>query len=264
MANIEPVKLGSLSFGEHLYVPIKTRTNLDTLFSTQGGLFPGTNTVVVGDPGVGKSTVCLDILANIEAQGKRVLFISAEMNEIEMFPYLKRYPKFGAIPTVFPGNYHRSMIQILEEVLYEGYDVVLIDSLAEVADVIKMERGITRNEAEVLLLDIFDKHNKGENIAKLNTAFLVIQQITKGGVFVGSNKIKHMTTAMMEMRFEQDKINRHIVFTKNRRGVVGETVPFMITKDTVTYSRPQHSDPTPKKRGRPSKEDSPKVYSMSI
>lgn len=264
MSNIQSVKLNTLSFPDNLFVPLKTRTNIDPLFSSQGGIFPGTNILVIGDPGVGKSTICLDMLTSLAEQDKRVLFISAEMNEIEMYPYLKRYPKFGVINTVFPSNYNIPMLQILEEALQPGYDIVLIDSLVEVADSVKTDRNITRNEAESLILDLLGQHNKGKNLTKSNTAFLIIQQITKGGVFVGSNRIKHMTTAMMEMRLRPDKSNRYIVFTKNRRGVIGEEVSFFITKDTVRYDTPQYADSQPKGRGRPKKEDAPKTYTMTI
>ena len=49
-----------------LFIPMKTKTIVDSLLSSEGGLFPGTNTVVIGDPGVGKSTVLLDWLANMQ------------------------------------------------------------------------------------------------------------------------------------------------------------------------------------------------------
>ena len=65
-----------------------------------------------------------------------------------------------------------------------------------------------------------------------------IQQVNKGGTFVGSNKLKHMTTGMMEIRFvdqiTQDE--RYVVFSKNLRGHVGKQMFFNLaaTRD-VTY-----------------------------
>jgi predicted ATP-dependent serine protease len=59
---------------------------------------------------------------------------------------------------------------------------------------------------------------EGDNDRKLYTSFFCIQQVTKGGEFVGSNVIKHATTAMMEIRFdESNKSERYVEFTKNRR-----------------------------------------------
>jgi predicted ATP-dependent serine protease len=54
-----------LSFNESLFVPMKTKREIDVILSTDGGLMPGTNIVLVGGPGSGKSTVALDILASL-------------------------------------------------------------------------------------------------------------------------------------------------------------------------------------------------------
>ena len=90
-----------VKFNDDLFIPMKTKTIVDSVLSTEGGLFPGTNTVVIGDPGVGKSTVLLDWVCNMQAQGKKVLFISGEMNDIDMYGYVKRFPKFGKVPIIF-------------------------------------------------------------------------------------------------------------------------------------------------------------------
>ena len=41
--------------------------------------------------------------------------------------------------------------------------------------------------------------NQGKNKRKVYTTFITILQLSKGGTFVGSNKLNHMTTAMMEL-----------------------------------------------------------------
>ena len=51
---------------------------------------------------------------------------------------------------------------------------------------------------------------------QLNTAFLIIQQVTKGGEFAGSNRFKHMLTGMGHMKFTEG--SRVLFFSKNRRG----------------------------------------------
>ena len=70
--------------------------------------------------------------------------------------------------------------------------------------------------AETKVLNLLEKHNKAENIAKKNTTFMIIQQVTKTGNFAGSNRFKHMLTGMAEMRFQDG--GRYISFSKNRRG----------------------------------------------
>ena len=80
-------------------------------------------------------------------------------------------------------------------------------------------------------------HNLGGNKNQKNTTFLAIQQVTKGGVFVGSNKLKHNTTGMLELRRDGEE-NPHMLFTKNRRGQVQEKLFYSLSNSgDVDYQR---------------------------
>jgi|TARA_R110000803_G_scaffold107007_3_gene175154 DNA repair protein RadA/Sms len=233
-------KISNVKFAKGLFDAHKTNTPLDGLFSIDGGVPKATNWMVVGDPGVGKSTVTLDIIANAKKSGSKVLFISAEMSPVDLKLYVDRYPKFGDLDIFFPQEIqdNESPKAILEEVLNDGYDVVLIDSFIELQATIQEADKMTRNRAEKWLLDLMYQQNLGQNKGKKYTSFLNIQQVNKGGTFVGSNKLKHMTTGMMEIRFvdqiTQDE--RYVVFSKNRRGHVGKQMFFnLAATGDVTY-----------------------------
>jgi len=233
------VKMNEVKFNDDLFIPIKTKTIVDSVLSTEGGLFPGTNTVIIGDPGVGKSTVLLDWVAGIQKQGKKVLFISGEMNEIDMFGYTKRFPSFGNIPIMFLSDYSKHPKEAVEQVIKTGYDVILIDSWAEVISMVQDQTGMQRKSCDSWLLDLMDKANKGQNENNCYTAFVCIQQMTKAGEFAGSNRIKHMTTAMAQLRFDGRGYDaeRYIEFDKNRRGGVGEKIFFSLSRGgKVDYS----------------------------
>jgi len=239
LTNVVLTKMKDVKFDASLFTPIKTGTIVDSILSTDGGIFPGTNSIVVGDPGVGKSTVLLDWISNFQSKGKKVLFISGEMNEIDLHGYAKRFPKFGRVPILFMQNYADNAQEAIECVLLEGYDVVLIDSWAEVNDLVQEENGWTRRKAESWLLDLMDVHNKATNKCNKHTAFICIQQMTKGGDFAGSNRIKHMTTSMAHLKYDgrgRDAL-RYIEFTKNRRGDVGDKIFFSLFRpNNVEYS----------------------------
>jgi len=213
----ELVKMNDVKFDKNLFKPMKTGKKVDSLLSSEGGLMKGTNFAFVGDPGVGKSTVMLDILSDLQKKKQKVLFISGEMTSIDMFGYVKRFPKFGKLPILFMGDYiEKDPMVVLTSVLSEGFDVVLIDSMAEVCTNIVDYHGGTMKNAETKVLNLLEKHNKAENLNKTNTTFLIIQQVTKGGEFAGSNRFKHMLTGMGHMKFTEG--SRVLFFSKNRRG----------------------------------------------
>ena len=213
----ELVRMNDVKFDDNLFVPMKTGKKIDSLLSGEGGLMKGTNFAFIGDPGVGKSTVMLDILADLQAKGQKCLFISGEMTSIDLYGYVKRFPKFGSLDILFMGDYiEKDPVVVLSSVLAQGWDVVLIDSMAEVCVSIVDFHGGTMKNAETKVLNLLEKHNKAENIAKKNTTFMIIQQVTKTGNFAGSNRFKHMLTGMAEMRFQDG--GRYISFSKNRRG----------------------------------------------
>ena len=238
--NSKLTQISKVKYAKGLFEAHKTNTPLDGLFSIDGGVPKATNWMVVGDPGVGKSTVTLDIIANAKKSGSKVLFISAEMNQVDLYLYVQRYPKFGELDIFFPQDIadDEDPRQVLNDILDTGYDIVLIDSFVELQETIREHARMTRNSSEKWLLDMMYKQNLGQNKGKKYTSFLNIQQVNKGGTFVGSNKLKHMTTGMMEIRFvdERTQDERYVVFSKNRRGHVGKQMFFdLAATGDVTY-----------------------------
>lgn len=232
------VKISQLEFDKDLFANFMSGTTLDMLLCSYRGLPKGVNYMVIGDPGVGKTTIVLDLMANIgKVQPRaRMLFVSAEMNEIDLSIYVRRYPKFGELNIMFIEADFESddhAIADFESVLDEGWDIVAIDSFYELQGIIKEEENITLKKAKSLLLAIIKRHNKAANRRHIHTSFLTIQQVTKSGAFVGSNRLKHMITAMMELRLDNPKniySDRYITFSKHRRGEVGVKLYYSLTR----------------------------------
>lgn len=223
------VKMRDVRFDKDLFINFRTRTILDNLLCSYQGLPKGVNYMIIGDPGVGKTTIILDMLANIrKAQpSARILFISAEMNEIDLAIYVERFPKFGDLDILFiEGGFDECghLWQTVADTLDDGWDIVAIDSFHELQGIVKEEENVTNKRAESMLLSLIKQQNKAQNDRGVNTTFLTIQQVTKSGAFVGSNRLKHMITAMMELRLDNPKniySDRYITFSKHRRGDVG-------------------------------------------
>lgn len=238
------VRMRDVKFSPDLFINYSTGTVLDELLCSYQGLPKGVNYMIIGDPGVGKTTIILDMLANIQARNKsiKILFVSAEMNEIDLAIYVERYPKFKDLNILFletTFDNDNKAWNTFQNVLSQGWDIVAIDSFYELQGIVKEEENVTLKKSESMLLSLVRQHNKAENDRSVNTTFLTIQQVTKSGAFVGSNRLKHMITAMMELRLDNAKniySKRFVVFTKHRRGDVGVKLYYdLSTSGDVSY-----------------------------
>ncbi|CDE57732.1 unknown [Prevotella sp. CAG:873] len=127
MANV--VKMRDITFDKSLFDNYLTRTPLDRLICSYNGLPKGVNYMVIGDPGSGKTTIALDVLANITRHypSARILFVSAEMNHIDLAACVQRYPKFKDIDILFIesdfcGTESTHNLAAIESTLDYGWD----------------------------------------------------------------------------------------------------------------------------------------------
>ena len=157
-------KLDDLNIDDSLNIPMVTNTIADNFISNEGGFLPGTNVMMCGAPGVGKTTVLLELLSKLHDQGKKVLFISAEMSQIDMARYLKRFPHWGQLPILFLGDYTEECPKtVIESALNQGWDLVLTDSFSEVNDTVKDACSLSKTQTEKWFLDLLVYHNKANN-----------------------------------------------------------------------------------------------------
>ena len=214
-----------------LFVTLLTGTILDFLLSKHRGLPPGKLYLCGGDPGTGKTTLLLDILANIQLSnpGSRVLFISFEMNEVDLADYMVRFPKFQDIDILFLDSNSieddEDVLDTMESVLSNGYHVVGLDSFVIAQGLVSENLGISVKRSENHLLKLMKKHMYGQNERKIMTTFISIQQMVKSGDFAGTMALKHAVDVTMELRLEnKNNINssRYIVFSKHRSGTPGQ------------------------------------------
>ena len=96
LINFEQItKLNELDIDPRMLESMKTGLrNVDQLFSFEGGIPCASNIMAIGDPGVGKTSLMLDMVAAIQNKGRKCLFISAEMGRKQMYKYTKRFPQF--------------------------------------------------------------------------------------------------------------------------------------------------------------------------
>ena len=231
-------KLSSISFSDNLFEPLKVGDPLDEFISKEGGFMPATSTMIGGSPGAGKTTFVCESVSKIQEQpGKEGLFISCEMNPLDMASYMRRFPHWDQFDVYFP-DFERDIFEDIKEVLDRGYDFVAIDSFKEVQDLIYNKKSWTKNRTERELLTLLDDAMMGENARNVHTAFLIIQQVLKtssGGIpkLAGSKRLQHMMTANLKMVV--DGAESFLIYDKNRRGDAHQRLYYEITEDAIEY-----------------------------
>ena len=235
VTNLETIHVNDKMLATH-----KTGIIIDKLISYEGGIPVGTNIMITGDPGVGKTTVALHTLAHLQKNNKKLkcLFISCEMGKIQLYKYMQRFPVFSCVKTMIASDFlNYNMKDVVEELLKQGYDYILVDSMAELMESVKEDANMSIKEVEKWLIDLCIKNNEGDNARGVYSTFLLIQQVTKSGTFVGSNKVKHMTDAHMEMKREsmKDGGGTYIVFTKNRNGQADQRWNYQLNNNEIHY-----------------------------
>jgi predicted ATP-dependent serine protease len=231
-----------LLFNESLFVPLKTNTEIDIILSTEGGLMPGTSMMIAGGPGSGKSTLVMDMLAKFTMQGLKCLFIQGEMDQIGHYKYCRRMESFGCIQTLFLKDYMDNVKETIEHVFDLGYDVIGVDSIAEVLNMYRDQNGGTAKQAESWFLKLQDDVKKGKNSKGYYTSFINIQQVTKSDEFAGSNRLKHMMEAFCKVERSKDGLERTMFFEKNRDCDKDFKIYFSIYNDGVHYAFNQNEE----------------------
>jgi len=218
--SVKIVKLTDFNFPPEVFIPLKSGKFIDTVISKKGGTMPATISIVVGEPGSGKTTMLVDKMTGIESHNpdKKCLYISSEMNPIDNRELAEELPQLMNLNTLYMADYDNPKLA-LEQALDMGWDYVIMDS-----------NKMNASTVETWLINLLVKHTKGQNEGKKYTAFDVIQHITKGGEYAGSTKLKHNTTAMVYVRIDEVTGQRYLVYVKNRRGDIRKKLYMVLDK----------------------------------
>jgi len=208
-----------------------TGTAFDKIASKRNGIMPGTTYIITGESGAGKTTIAANIADYLKEANENYTagFISSEMDRGDWTEECLDNNRLAQLDTVFMLEYidAPNYVEVLVEALSK-WNFVILDSFEVTIDQLKELKGWTTKKAEAELINILRKA-----AADSGTTIFAIQQYTKGGTFVGSNKIKHMLTGMIYVMFDKNQ-DRYVVFTKNRRGghMVGRRLYFTKSKET--------------------------------
>ena len=187
-----------------------------------GGLVKGSLILVGGDPGIGKSTLLLQVCRNLSANEQRVLYISGE----ESFRQIKmRADRIGSFSENLTILCETSLDRITEVLQEEKPDVAVVDSIQTMykEDVDSAAGSVSQvREGTNLLMQLA----KGLGI----TIFL-IGHVTKEGVVAGPRTLEHMVDTVLYFEGEKNASYRIIRGVKNRFGATNEIGVFEMAQE---------------------------------
>ncbi|WP_306253196.1 DNA repair protein RadA [Parvularcula sp. IMCC14364] len=185
-----------------------------------GGLVPGSALLIGGDPGVGKSTLLLQVAAGLATAGTKVAYISGEeaVAQIRL-----RAARLGLADAPVHLASATSLKDILATLKAEKPDVVIIDSIQTTwSDALPAAPGtVTQVRACAQELVRFAKGS--------DTVMLLVGHVTKDGQIAGPRVVEHMVDAVMYFESETGRAFRILRAVKNRFGAAHEIGVFEMT-----------------------------------
>jgi DNA repair protein RadA/Sms len=184
-----------------------------------GGLVAGSSVLLAGDPGIGKSTLFLQLAGRLASQGRQVLFVSGEESAEQI---KNRADRLGIstdkINIATTTDLH-DMISIINR---EFHSFVIVDSIQTLRsrEFDSSPGTITQiRESVASLQDICSVRGIG---------LLLIGHITKEGAIAGPKVLEHMVDVVLHFEGEKNHLYRILRAEKNRFGSISEIGIFTI------------------------------------
>ena len=192
----------------------RTKTGLSELDRVLGGGFvQGSLTLVGGDPGIGKSTLLLQICQKLGEQDKNILYVSGE----ESVQQIKIRADRLEITTEKLKLLSETNLNIIESVIAkENPDYVIIDSIQTMfIDEVSSAPGSVSQvrEATSRLMHL----GKGKNIS-----LIIVGHVTKDGAIAGPKILEHMVDTVLYFEGDKQASYRILRAVKNRFGGTNE------------------------------------------
>jgi DNA repair protein RadA/Sms len=186
-----------------------------------GGLVPGSLIVITGDPGIGKSTLLLQVAYAI-AQTKRVFYFSTEesLQQLKGRALRLNPPSTSSGRTGMGNNLLFSdgaeLTSIIATTKEQKPDLIIIDSIQNcyINDSTTLPGSVGQlREAAFQLMRLSKEHN---------ITVIITGHITKEGIIAGPKTLEHMVDAVFYLQGEDRWQTRMLRAVKNRFGAINE------------------------------------------
>ncbi|MGC9325318.1 MAG: DNA repair protein RadA [Desulfomonilia bacterium] len=178
-----------------------------------GGIVDGSLVLIGGDPGIGKSTIMLQMAHRLAASGMNVLYVSGEESAVQLKMRSTRLGLLSGNILVYPEVV---LEQVKEQIATIRPDLVIIDSIQSVfSSQIDAPPGSVSQirHASGMLMEVA----KG-----MNTTVFVVGHVTKEGWIAGPKMLEHLVDTVLYFEGDSTGGYRILRAVKNRFGTTGE------------------------------------------
>ena len=181
------------------------------------GLVPGAAILVGGEPGIGKSTLLLQVAGNVARQGRAVLYASGE----ESLPQIKaRGQRLNVLHEHLLALATSSVEDVINAVELSPPSLLVVDSVQTLTSL--EADGLPGNVSQVravatALLDC---------CRRTGTTLILVGHVTKDGVLAGPRMLEHMVDTVVSLEGDRRQLFRLLRVFKNRFGPNEELLVF--------------------------------------
>jgi DNA repair protein RadA/Sms len=186
-----------------------------------GGVVPGGVVLLGGEPGIGKSTLLMQAVAGVAAQGKRVLYVTGEESAAQVALRARRLGVEESLLLLAATD----VADVLDCMGASRYDMVVLDSIQTL-------RSAELESSAGSVAQLRDVAGRMTEYAKQQAvALFMIGHVTKDGSLAGPKVLEHLVDTVLS--FEGDALHafRIVRATKNRFGPAQEIGVFEMARD---------------------------------
>ena len=184
------------------------------------GLVPGAALLMGGEPGIGKSTLLLQVAGRVAAGGRMVVYASGE----ESLPQIKARAERLA---VLHDKLHAIATTRLEDVLAcldESPALLIVDSVQTLSS--REAEGLPGNMSQVRAVAC----ELVERCKTCNTTLVLVGHVTKDGALAGPRLLEHMVDTVIALEGDRRQMFRLLRVLKNRFGPNEELLVFQMLR----------------------------------
>lgn len=192
-----------------------------------GGVVPGEVILISGEPGIGKSTLLLQVAGKVAMTGKKVLYIAGEESAAQIKARFIRFSSSKVVKytddiIITEQTDVASISAIIEK---ESPELVIIDSIQTISS--DLGRGYPGSMSQMrICAGVLSKVAK-----QTGAAIFLVGQINKEGLIAGPKIVEHMVDCVVYIEGDQFNVFRLVRTLKNRFGATNEIGVFEMAQE---------------------------------